>query len=53
MKFLTVRNGKQAMLAIVIVSAAIAAIVYVASLPVTDPGGSVDPNESVVHPDPK
>lgn len=41
------------MLAVVIVSALIAAVVYVASLPVTDRSGSVDPNESIVNPDPK
>lgn len=48
MKFLTVRNGRQAILAILIVSAVIVAVVYLASLRVTQPNGSVDPEESVV-----
>lgn len=51
MKFLTVRNGRQAIVAILIVSAMIVAAVYLASLPVTGPGGSVDPKETLVGPD--
>ncbi|MDR6757010.1 hypothetical protein J2Y48_002306 [Mycoplana sp. BE70] len=51
MKFLTVRNGRQAIVAILIVSTMIVAAVYLASLPVTEPGGSVDPKETLVGPD--
>jgi predicted transcriptional regulator len=49
---LAVRNGRQAMVAVLIVSALLAAIVYVFSFPVTDPDGTIDPKESVVAPSP-
>jgi hypothetical protein len=51
MKRLTVRTGRQAMLAVLAVSAALVTLVYLASLPVTEPDGTLDPSESVVDPD--
>ncbi|MDI7864314.1 hypothetical protein MRS76_20455 [Rhizobiaceae bacterium n13] len=47
---LKARNGKQAIFATLIVSAILVAAVYLASLPVTEPDGSVDPEESVIEP---
>jgi hypothetical protein len=51
MKKAPIRNGRQAMLVVLILAAVIAALVYAASIPVTQPDGSVDPKESVIDPD--
>lgn len=48
MKRPTVRTGRQAMLALLAVSAAPITLVYLASLPVTERDGTLDPSESVV-----
>lgn len=45
-----VRNGYQAVLAILAFSILAVVLVYLASLPVTESDGSIDPKESVVDP---
>lgn len=46
-----IRNGNQAILAVLAFSALAIILVYVASLPVTERDGSIDPKESVIDPD--
>ncbi|WP_426128479.1 hypothetical protein [Pararhizobium sp. PWRC1-1] len=43
-----VRNGNHAVLVVLAISAIEIVLVYVASLPVTDQDGTIDPKESVV-----
>jgi hypothetical protein len=45
-----VRNGKHAVIAIIAFSALAVVLVYLASLRVTEPDGTIDPKESVVDP---
>ena len=51
MKVAPIRNGRQAMLVILIVAEVIEALIYAASILVTDPDDSVDPKESIIDPD--
>jgi hypothetical protein len=46
-----VRNGNHAVLAVLALSAIVILLVYVASLPVTEHDGTIDPKESVISPD--
>lgn len=45
-----VKNGYQALFAVIVVSAIALSLVYAASLPVTGPDGTVEPKESVLEP---
>lgn len=45
-----VHNGKHAVIAIIVFSALAVILVYLASLRVTEPDGTIDPKESVVDP---
>lgn len=45
-----VRTGRQAIAAVIVICAVIAGLVYLATIPVTEPDGTVDPKESVVDP---
>ncbi|CAN7667790.1 hypothetical protein LJR098_002025 [Rhizobium sp. LjRoot98] len=46
-----IRNGNQAVFAVLVCSALAVVLVYIASLPVTENDGSIDPKESVIAPD--
>ena len=46
-----VRNGNHAVFAVLALSAIVFILVYVASVPVTQQDGSIDPKESVVAPE--
>ncbi|WP_097142400.1 hypothetical protein [Rhizobium subbaraonis] len=50
MKRLQARTGLQAMMAVVIIAAIIVTLVNIASMPVTQPDGTLDAQESVVDP---
>lgn len=45
-----VKNGNQAILAVLVISVVVVALVYIATIPVTAPDGTVDPKESVLQP---